>query len=541
MNRAQRRAEKKTGQQPQASSVGPLLIAALRHLQAGQLAKAQGFCRQARAIDPRNSDASHLLGVVAHQTGHPEDAIDLIGRAIALNAAEPTYHCNLGLALKELGRMDEAIACYLRAIDLRPDYPEAHNSLGNALAEKGEPEQAADAYRQAIRLRPAYPEAYFNLGLTQKEHGELDEAIASYRRAIELRPEYHEAYYNLGNALRDQRRLREAVASYRAAIQIAPDFPDAHHNAALAILALGDLRQGWAEYEWRWRTSQLSEARREFAQPQWHGEDVKGRTLLIHAEQGFGDTLQFCRYAKMAAGLGARVILEVQQPLVRLLRGLIGTELVLARGEELPPFDVHCPMLSLPLVFGTVLETIPAETPYLRADASLEAGWRKRLDSPDTSGPKIGLVWAGKSSNLADQRRSIAPERLRPLLEYPGIRFFSLQKIGPPAPADFPLIDVMDEMEDFADTAALIANLDLVISVDTAVAHLAASLGRPVWLLDRFDACWRWLADRTDSPWYPGLRIYRQPRPGDWVSVLANVVRDLRERPPFSLASAARV
>jgi hypothetical protein len=247
--------------------------------------------------------------------------------------------------------------------------------------------------------------------------------------------------------------------------------------------------------------------------------------LLIHAEQGFGDSIQFCRYAPLAAKRGFRVILEVQEPLVRLLHDAPGVDLVLCRGADLPAFDLHCPLLSLPLALGTTLTTIPAVPSWLAVKPEI---WRTRLASLSGPGLRIGLAWAGKASNMADRRRSMAPARLAPLFAVPGLQFVCLQQAGP-KPTGLPLIDFMHEMTDFADTAAVIANLDLVISVDTAVAHLAASLGKPVWLLDRFDACWRWLDGRRDSPWYPSLRLYRQQRAGDWEPVLAEVVRDLRQ------------
>lgn len=529
MNRKQRRAETKLRQpvrQPAATLAREHLASAVHQHQAGRLTEAEQLYRNVLACDANNADALHLLGVVTHQQGRPDLAIDLIRRAIAINPAEASFHANLGVAFKELGRRDDAIACYRNAIRLRPQQPEAHNSLGNALAEAAQLDEAVASYRTALSLRPDYAEAHFNLGITMKEQGRAEEAVACYRKAIAIRPDYCEAHYNLGNALRDLRQLVAATESYRRAINLRPDFADAHHNRALALLAQGDLPAGWAEYEWRWLTSQLHQARRSFTQPQWRGEPADGQTLLIHAEQGFGDTIQFCRYVPLAAERGLRVILEVQEPLVRLLQHVPGADRVLCRGADLPAFDWHCPMLSLPSALHTTLSTIPAVPAWLAADPARTEAWRTGLASVPGTGPQVGVAWAGKPSNLADGRRSIAPDRLAPLFRVPGVRFVSLQHAGP-KPADLWLIDFMDEMTDFADTAALIANLDLVISVDTAVAHLAASLGKPVWLLDRFDACWRWLDGRCDSPWYPSLRLYRQERPGDWESVLADVMRDL--------------
>ena len=396
-------------------------------------------------------------------------------------------------------RLGNSVACYRTALDLKPDYSEAHNNLGTALA---------------------YQE-------------QLDDAIACYQTAIDLDPDFAEAHANLGNALAEQGQRGDAVGCYRMAIDLKPDFPEAHYSLAMAHLARGDMQAGWEEYEWRWKTREGIVARRNFPQPQWRGEAAAGQTLLIHAEQGLGDTIQFCRYATLAATRGLRVIVELQKPLVRLLRSLSGADSVLGVGERPPPFDLQCPMLSMPLAFRTTIDTIPGCSPYLHADKVKAAAWQERLAAMPDQGHRIGLVWAGaarKATALAavDRRRSLAPERFATLLELPGSQFFSLQRTGPAMPEGFRLTDHMEEMEDFADTAALIANLDLVITVDTAVAHLAAALGKPVWVLDRFDSCWRWLFGRRDSPWYPTLRLYRQPHPGDWDSVLAEIANDLR-------------
>jgi tRNA-Thr(GGU) m(6)t(6)A37 methyltransferase TsaA len=621
---------------PPPASLPALFDAALQDHQAGRLAEAEQGYRQVLAALPSHSDTLHLLGVVAHQSGRDQLAVDMIGRAIAINANNAAYHSNLGAALFALGRpddavasyrralalnpdypeayrnqgtalrrldrreealacfraalerrpdylealndqgavlaelgrldeasfcfrravalapdypdahnnlgsmlsqlwrLDEAAACFRRALALHPDYPEAQNNLGNVLKEQGRWDEAIECYRGALAVNPDYPEALNNLGSMLKQQGRLDEAVVCYRRALQLRPDFADPHNNLANALAAQLQFDEAIACYRRALALKPDFADAHNNLGMILLGRGDMAAGWEEYEWRWQTPQLRKARRDFAQPQWRGEAASGRTLLIHAEQGFGDTLQFCRYAALAAARGLRVILEVQQPLVRLLRSLAGPELVVGRGDPLPAFDLHCPMMSLPLAMGTSVASIPGDGPYLSADAVQAAQWRARLEAAPGGDRRVGLVWAGNPRrhspevSAVDRRRSIDPALLAPLFQVPGLRFFSLQKDGPPAPAQFALTDVMAEMSDFADTAALIANLDLVISVDTSVVHLAAALGKPVWMLDRFDPCWRWLSGRRDSPWYPTLRLYRQLRAGDWDSVVAEVARDLR-------------
>jgi tetratricopeptide (TPR) repeat protein len=448
----------------------------------------------------RRADRLYLEAVVAQQMGRQDSAVDVIRQAISLYPEAAPYHCALGNALREQGRLDEAVVCYRKAIDLKPDLADAHYNLAVALMSLEHSAEAAASLQAAIRLTPDFPEALNALGVIHMQLGRPAEAIPHFREAIRLRS----------------------------------DTAEVHNNLGMALLAVGDMSAGWPEYEWRWTVEPGVASRRALAQPQWRGEAAEGRTLLIHAEQGLGDSLQFCRYAPLAHARGLRVVIEAPASLIRLLRRLPGVDAMVACGEALPDFDLHCPMLSLPLALGTTLATVPGTTPYLHADPAAAAAWQSRLAETVTAGTRVGLVWAGNSQptwpQLAavDRRRSLAPERLAPLLEVSGTRFFSLQLGGVPAPACFHLIDHMDAMRDFADTAALIANLDLVISVDTAVAHLAGALGKPVWLLDRFGHCWRWLAGRRDSPWYPTLRIYRQPCPGNWDAVLTEVARDLR-------------
>ena len=468
MNRKQRRAETKSGGTGAAASsaVQRLFAAGLRQHRAGRIDEAERSFLQVLAIRPHHTDSLHLLGVIAYQTGRHDLAVDLISKAIAINPGEASAHSNLG-----------------------------------------------------------------NLFLHQ---GRLDEAVASYRRAIGLRPNFPTALNNLGNTLRARQAPDEAVACYRQAIDLGSDDPETHYNLAMALLARGDMEAGWEEHEWRWRTQQFIAARRDFTQPQWRGEAAQGRTLLIHAEQGYGDTLHFCRYATLAAARGLRVIVETPKPLERLLRGLSGVDQVVTPAEAPPEFDLHCPMLSMPLALGTTIETIPGQMPYLYADPAQVEAWRIRLAGPGERGPRIGLAWAGDprkhllSAAAVARRRSVGLGALAPLFEVSGLNFVSLQKDDPAPPGRFPLTDFMEEMEDFADTAALVANLDLIISIDTSVAHLAAALGKPVWLLNCFDPCWRWLVGRRDSPWYPTVRLYRQLRPGDWNSVVAEVADDLR-------------
>lgn len=525
------------------------------------------------------------LGNLLLEEGRLVEAVAAYLQAIDTAPAHPDIRTNLGVALARLGRHDEAVGSFHAAATLQPFAALAQVNLGQALAEAGHQAKATDSFRRALTLDPARLGTYLslaqslrvqdrheetvesyrnwlalaspgaperagvfnNLGNALRRAGHIEEAIASFQRGLLIKPEWADLNTNLGYASLQQRKLDNAEQSFRTAVRLDPDHVDAHVGLAMTLLTQGSLQEGFAEYEWRWRLPQLRPTVRTFEQPQWQGEPAGGQTLLIHAEQGFGDTLQFCRYAPLAAKRGFQVVLEVQAPLVRLLRRLPGLKAVIARGEPIPAFDLHCPMLSLPRIFDTRLETIPSE-PYLTVDPTDAAIWKERLaasiglQQPMRTQPRkkhprmlnIGLVWAGNSYAAAtrqravDRRRSMMPELLRPLFDIPNARFVSLQKEADTRPNDPRLIDLMDRVSDFADTAALVANLDIVVTVDTAVAHLAASLGCPVWLLDRFDACWRWPGDRQDSPWYPSIHIYRQRQAGEWTSTLIEVDRDLR-------------
>jgi tetratricopeptide (TPR) repeat protein len=499
---------------PEASSN---LASALHAL--GQTEEAAVWLRKAVALKPDFPEAYNNLGNLLVDLDRRKEAVGCYRRAIALRTGYAEAHNNLGTALKDSGALEEAAACYRAALSAQPDCAEACNNLGIVLAGLGRLEEAAACCRQALTLRPDLVEAYDALGGVLADQGQLDDAAHCCRQAVALRPEAPWAHDNLGTVLKAQGLPEEAIACFRTAIGLNPDFANAHRNLAMALLAMGEMAEGWREYEWRWRATGMAAARRDFSQPQWHGEAAAGRTLLLHAEQGLGDTLQFCRYAALAADRGMRVVMEVQAPLVRLLRGLPGVERIVARGSDLPAFDLHCPMQSMPLAVGTTLETIPPAS--LRADAAVAAAWGVRIGG---LGLRVGLAWAGSPGMVRDAQRSLSPQRLGPLLGVDGVRFFSLQKDATAAG----VIDFMGQMADFADTAGLVANLDLVISVDTAVTHLAAGMGKPVWLLDRFDPDWRWLLGRRDSPWYPALRVYRQPTPGDWDPVLDAVAVDLR-------------
>ncbi len=529
MNRKERRAEKKTAKSS-GSSLPLALVAAfgeaVRLHQAGRLGEAEAHYRHVLAGHPQHADSRHLLGVLAHQVGQSAVAEQLIGEAIALEPKQGAFHANLGNVLRAQGRAVEALACYRTALELEPSSAAAQTNLALGLKAVGELGEAELAAREAVALKPDSPEAHAALGAMLADAGALADAEAHLRRAIVLKPAYAEAQDDLGTVLKEQGRAKEAEAAFREAVRLKPDFANAHNNLAMTLLAEGAFEEGWREYEWRWKTPRWATAARAFGQPQWRGETAEGRTLLIHAEQGFGDTLMFCRYAPLAAARGFKVVLEVPSPLHRLLGGLPGVEQIVGRGEPLPAFDLHCPMLSLPLAFWTTLETIPGDTPYLSAADAEVASWSERLGQG--AGLRVGVAWSGNPGTTGHARRSLPPEQLDRLLAAPGVRFVSLQKDADAG--GLPILDLIAEANDFADTAVLIAGLDLVISVDTAVAHLAGALGKPVWLLDRFDPDWRWLLGRQDSPWYPSLTIYRQPAPGDWGAVVNEVLEHLSRR-----------
>jgi hypothetical protein len=396
------------------------------------------------------------------------------------------------------------------------------SNLGAVLAERGRLDEASGWYSRAITERRDFADAHNNLGATLVKLDRATEAEALHRRAISLKPDFADAHYNLGVALHDQGRFDEALASYDEAARLNPELVDARWNRAFLLLTMGRYAEGWREHEWRWRRKQ--QPPRSFPQPLWRGEPASGRTILLHNEQGTGDTLQFMRYAPLVAAGGARVLLQVQRPLQRLVRGSVDRAIeVLGEGDVLPPFDLHSPLLSLPLACATSLDAIPATVPYVAVDPAIAARWRERI-GPD-GGPRVGLVWAGNPQHKNDRNRSIALERLLPLIGAVEARWFSLQ-VGERAGdlarlAPDRVTSLADQLTDFAETAGAIDNLDLVITVDTAVAHLAGALGKPVWILLPAVPDWRWLLERGDSPWYPTARLFRQPARGDWDSVVA--------------------
>jgi tetratricopeptide (TPR) repeat protein len=516
----------------------------------GEAAQAEPPLRQALAIRPQSPELHNNLGLVLRDLGQASAALAAFATALELNPAFAEARRNLAgthaaagrqaeaaaclrvlvvqqpddvmarlalaAALRESGHPDEALAQADAALALAPDLPAARQARGECLRKLGRPEEAEAVFRALTEARPDDADAWNDLGNPLRELGRLDESEACYRRALALRGGFAEAHANLGNVLKDQGRVEPARASMAAALRLRPDYAEAHFNLATLHLLAGEWEAGWREWEWRFRCYPVPPR----PMPRWDGTSLDGRTLLVHAEQGLGDTIQFARLAPLA-GAGGRVVLTVDRSLLRLFATLDGVSAVVAGDAPPPAADVHCPLMSLPLALRITPATLPAAPPYLHADPVGVAAWRARL--APLPGLRVGLVWAGNPAYPNDRHRSMPLAALAPLA-MPGVSLVSLQKApADPPPAGMGLHDWTDELTDFADTAALMTALDLVIAVDTAALHLAGALGRPVWLLNRFDTCWRWMLGDDGSPWYPTLRQFRQPRPGDWEIVVAAV------------------
>jgi tetratricopeptide (TPR) repeat protein len=498
----------------------------------GDLAKAERLCAGILEHRPDDFEALHLLGLLNFQRQRMVEALHFLAAALKVNSSSSDALSNLGLALHATGRYDEAIASYRNALRLAPDHPEILYNLGNSCLALGRLDDALSSYDDVLTHAPGHVGAGVNRGNTLLRLNQPVAALASYDAALAAMPGHPQILTNRGHALRRLDRPVEALADFRAALAAAPEFAEAHFEAAMTDLTLGDFASGWRHYEWRWKTGAFARHRKPPQAPLWLGEQpVAGKTVLLHAEQGFGDTLQFIRYAPLLAGRGAKVICEVQPELLPLLSGLEGVT-VMASGAPRPAFDLHCPLLSLPLAFKTTAQTIPADTPYIAPPAERVSYWQQRLPQ---AWPRAGFVWSGQASHKNDANRSIALARFAALFDNPPFHCFSLQSDLRAADskvlAGLPnLVHLGGDLRDFADTAAIISLLDVVISVDTAVAHLAGALGKPVLILLPHAADFRWMRGRHDSPWYPTAQLVRQPAFGDWDSVIAGVGEELRNQ-----------
>ena len=515
-------------------SLEPDLSAMLRR---GYSAHGQGKHEEAEqlycsilAYDPQNFDALHLLGFLNFQRGRLLEALKFVEAALSLNAGCAAALLNRGLILHALGRVKEALASYSNALKVEPNNAEMFNARGIALLDLARPREALESFECALTINSDYLEALGNRGNAMLKLNRPQDAIASYDAALRLAPRHPQVLTNRADALRRLDRPVEALLNAEAALASRANYAEAQFEASLAQLTLGQFRTGWKRYESRWATGVFAAHRRDFMAPQWvGGQSICGKTILLHAEQGYGDTIQFVRYAPLVGERGAKVFLEVQPELVRLLSPMRNVETVVARGEPLPAFDFHCPLLSLPLAFATTLETIPGEVPYVRPDRAAIVAFERRLPSKR---PRIGVAWAGQRSHKNDLSRSMSLKTLAPLLEISAVQFVSLQRevCGEDAHLlrDHPeIVRIGEQLEDFAETAAIISLLDLVISVDTAIAHLAGALGKPVFVLLPLAADFRWMRRRRDSAWYPTARLFRQKSFGQWDAVVAAVYDEL--------------
>ncbi|WP_114861018.1 tetratricopeptide repeat protein [Azospirillum brasilense] len=510
----------------------PMVQAGILLRYAGRTDEAVTALRRAVRLRPDHGEAWHHLGVALQRTRDPEAATTL-AQAATLLPEDATARLNLGRARYDAGHWGAAAAALCHALALDPARDDVWELLAAARRKAGGEGEAVTALRRLLRLRPDAANGWHALSLAEPG------ALGSLRRALALQPDHRNALSGLANRLRDRGAVAASLRLHDRAVRLEPASAEARWNRSLARLLAGDLTGGWEDYEARWGVADFPTRPRGLPQPLWSGEGIAGQTILLHEEQGRGDAIQFVRYAPLVAARGARVLLEVGADLVPLFRGLPGVERVVARGEPLPAFDWQCPLLSLPRAFATRLETIPA-APYLTADPARAAAWRERLAGPDQPGGlTVGLVWAGNPQFAGDRERSPGLAALAPLLAVPGCRFFGLQ-LGPghdalagrAMPPSF--TDLAPEIRDFADTAAIMASVDLVVSSCTAPAHLAGALGVPLWVLLSHAPDWRWLLDRADSPWYPTARLFRQPRPGDWAAVAAEVAAALAERAAHS-------
>ncbi len=485
------------------------------------------------ASTPTHCPSLNNLGILLHESGRFEEAERMFRAAAGLRPLQPSAWRALALLYLGSGRVDEAEALLRTSLVLMPDDPVALSTLGRLLFEhrKGISEAAA-LYGRARRLTPDAPEYVGNHGALLRLEGRFQEALDALKASLCLDPAQTEALTNLGSTQKTFLDLTAATRSFRWAGRLAPETPGIQWNESLTLLLDGQMTEGWKKYAARWQIDGFPSPKRQFVQPPWRGEDLTGKTLLIYWEQGLGDTLQFVRYAPLLAARGVRIILDVQRPLVRLFRTVPGVAEVIPSGDPLPPFDYHAPVVDLPERFGTTLETIPANVPYFKADPALSSMWRTRLEGLARPGAKkIGIVWAGSTTFEGDRFRSPGLTAFRPLLDVPGTHVFSLQK-GPghdqlkasPDPMPETFTDLDDAIGDFADTAAILDNLDLMISSCTSVVHLAGGMNTPMWVVIPYSPDFRWLVDREDSPWYPRARLFRQDAPGQaWTGVVARV------------------
>jgi len=500
----------------------------IKRLETGKYKQAKIIYLQIIEQSPNNPIAYKNLGNAAFNQGKLEEAIAYYQQGIELEPNDAITYYHLGNAFHQLDSLSEAIACYQQSLVIDPNSAIVLNNLGNALQRQGKFEQAIACYQQSITLEPNDALTYNNLGSVFNALNKLEEALACFQKGLILEPNNIEAHNNIARFYQEQRQYDRAITYCDRAIEIDPDYVNAQWNRSLIMLRLGNFQRGFIEYEWRWKRKETPP--RLLPKPIWDGSNLAGKTILLQAEQGMGDMIQFIRYVPELVKLGGHIIVECHPPLVRLMQNIAGVEKVVAIGDTLPEFDVYIPLLSLPRILGTTPETIPAKIPYLKPGESVSF----KLETPGDNCLKVGLVWAGNPKHSDDYKRSSSLKYFQRLFNIPNIAFYSLQKELKSAElkeisAPINLVDLSSKINDFADTAAVIAQLDLVITVDTAVAHLAGAIGKPVWVLLCYNADWRWMTEREDSPWYPSVRLFRQNQRGDWQEVMARVSEALKQ------------
>jgi tetratricopeptide (TPR) repeat protein len=512
------------------------------HFSQGQRQAACDCCRRVAELLPQSAEAHHRLGQAEECLKNWDAAIAAYRRALALRPDSPDFYSSLARVQYEQMDYAGAVESCRRALALDPNRHEIHIQTGQALTDLGEYGPAVEALRRALALKPDSAQAVYGLGYFFERKGDLGSAEESYRTALTLDPSLKAAYLHLGIARILHGDLANATQCFEQVLRITPDSAEARSFLGLIHLTQGNYSAGWQEYEDRRGTPQFLRERRTFIQPTWRGQPLAGSRILLHAEQGLGDTLQFVRYVPLVAAKGGKVILEVPARLRRLLAETPGAERVVCAGEALPDFDWQCPLLSLPLAFATDMSSIPARIPYIQADPVQAEAWSRRMPGDSL---RVGLAWGGSPLHPYNGRRSISLELLAPLTGLAGTRFYSLQ-MGEPADqvralgSRVHLIDLKAEQGDFADTAAIVANLDLVISIDTSVVHLAGAMGKPAWVLLSNSPDWRWMLDRQDSPWYPTVRLFRRSTAGNWRDVVACVERELRALVATTASALAR-
>lgn len=505
-------------------------------LEMGRYSDAEHAYRRVAELAPDNLVATRALGNLLVRQGRAVEGRNLLQQVATQQPAEPDVLVELAQAVVACGQFLDAKRLLIDGLQRWPLYAPLHFNLGLVEGEYGNWVMAEKYAAKAIELDSQMFLAHNYLGTLLEKKSHWSAAEAAYKTAVSLSPDFAEAYSNLGNLQAREMRLDEAEANYRKAILLKSDQVEAHHNLGLLLLLKGEFDEGWREYHWRWQTKEGKRYLRSFEQPEWRGEDIKGKKILVHAEQGFGDTLQFVRYMEQLQRLGACVIFEAPQPLERLLKTCQGIDYLIRRGEPIPTFDFHVPLLNIPGQLGTELNNIPAHIPYLHSTAELNGKWQGLLAALG-EGYRVGIAWAGSAKHANDQSRSIPAQELALLSELKGVHWISLYKPTPGYSVSKPegylrLIDWTRELHDYADTAALVDQLDLVVAVDTSVAHLAGALGKPVLILLPFVPDWRWLLQGERSPWYPTAELIRQGRNEKWSDVLKKVVDRINKKAP---------